>query len=594
MPPNEPSGLLSKVVKFVRNPTTNWSDLDQPELDKESQYSKQMLKEMIERKRRNDFVRRREFDQLRKLRQREVQASPDTPERPSFFQSSMQSKLDDRAGTIKKIDEIEAQMSKQWWKAKDSGSSKPVHLSSRASLIPTEPGALDGGRAYAATVPASLPLPLQSARHADAFAPTDVSPLRANGHSFAAPEADPVVDMLAALDESINFASVAALKPVPAAPPELFALDTVDYEHNPELEEAAIRFANGDTEGAESALYTLLRAEPAPDSRAEVWLALFDLYRATGLQDGFDTVGIDYATRFGHSGPAWFSIPDQAGQLPAAGAQADMAGSDSGHFSWACPSVLSAAAVSGLQSALRQRTPSVVQIGWTSLSVIDSAAVEGLGALFADWTHEAVQLKFLDGDRLEEVVKSYTRTGDPGVNQAWWRLRLDLLRAQQNPDAFDMVALEYCITYEVSPPSWQEAVCSYVALDEDGSVSMPAALDGMRSDRPEFKDSDIGMGATQMSSLPPTLSVLTGLVLGDASSALAGVDAPAENGGVLIVSCDHLMRIDFSAAGSVLNWAAVQHAAGHQVQFTGLHRLAAIFFNVIGINEYAKVIPRRN
>ena len=59
MPPNEPSGLLSKVVKFVRNPTTNWSDLDQPELDKESQYSKQMLKEMIERKKRNDFVRRR-------------------------------------------------------------------------------------------------------------------------------------------------------------------------------------------------------------------------------------------------------------------------------------------------------------------------------------------------------------------------------------------------------------------------------------------------------------------------------------------------------------------------------------------------------
>ena len=37
-----PGGLLSKVVKFVRNPTVNWSDLDQPE-DKESHDSKQML-----------------------------------------------------------------------------------------------------------------------------------------------------------------------------------------------------------------------------------------------------------------------------------------------------------------------------------------------------------------------------------------------------------------------------------------------------------------------------------------------------------------------------------------------------------------------
>jgi hypothetical protein len=30
------------------------------------------------------------------------------------------------------------------------------------------------------------------------------------------------------------------------------------------------------------------------------------------------------------------------------------------------------------------------------------------------------------------------------------------------------------------------------------------------------------------------------------------------------------------------------------VEFRGLHRLVAIFFNVIGINENAKIIPRRN
>jgi len=54
----ETTGLLSKVVKFVKNPTTNWADLDQQETDRESTYSKQMLKEMIERKRRNDFVRK--------------------------------------------------------------------------------------------------------------------------------------------------------------------------------------------------------------------------------------------------------------------------------------------------------------------------------------------------------------------------------------------------------------------------------------------------------------------------------------------------------------------------------------------------------
>ncbi len=65
------SGLLSKMAKFVRHPTKDWSELDQigvesaPDSEQEKGYSKEALKEMIERKRRNDFVRGREFDQLR-------------------------------------------------------------------------------------------------------------------------------------------------------------------------------------------------------------------------------------------------------------------------------------------------------------------------------------------------------------------------------------------------------------------------------------------------------------------------------------------------------------------------------------------------
>lgn len=111
-------GFLSKVVKFVRHPTTSWADLDTRQADRESEYSKAALKEMIERKRRNDFVRKREFDMLRKIRSREGTPAEAQGMRPSFFQSSLPSKPDDRAMTLKKIDEIEAQMSMQWWKTK--------------------------------------------------------------------------------------------------------------------------------------------------------------------------------------------------------------------------------------------------------------------------------------------------------------------------------------------------------------------------------------------------------------------------------------------------------------------------------------------
>ena len=119
-----PGGLLSRVVRFVKSPATGWSE-GEADTDRESSYSKQMLKEMIERKRRNDFVRKREFDMLRKMRRSEVLAGQDAMARPSFFQSSMPSKPDDRATTLKKIDEIEAQMSMQWWKTKHGQSQQP-------------------------------------------------------------------------------------------------------------------------------------------------------------------------------------------------------------------------------------------------------------------------------------------------------------------------------------------------------------------------------------------------------------------------------------------------------------------------------------
>ena len=114
--PKDTTSFFRKVVKFVANPGTEWTDLDAPSDDtRESDYAKGELKAMIERKRRNDFVRKREFDMLRKVRREglsgeqlaalggssriddSVPRSTDTPARQD-------------AGVKAKIDEIEQQM----------------------------------------------------------------------------------------------------------------------------------------------------------------------------------------------------------------------------------------------------------------------------------------------------------------------------------------------------------------------------------------------------------------------------------------------------------------------------------------------------
>lgn len=59
-------------------------------------------------------LRKREFDKLRDLRQN--QTIIDNRPKYRFFQTSMLTDLSEKTSTLKKIDDIEAQMSMQWWK----------------------------------------------------------------------------------------------------------------------------------------------------------------------------------------------------------------------------------------------------------------------------------------------------------------------------------------------------------------------------------------------------------------------------------------------------------------------------------------------
>ena len=164
MPPKEETtGLLSKVVKFVRNPTTNWADLDQQETDRESSYSKQMLKEMIERKRRNDFVRKREFDMLRKMRRSEVMAGQDPARGPRSSRARCRPSPTTAPRTLKKIDEIEAQMSMQWWKTKHGDVVEPRGSSTNfpmSSHMPPDAIGSAPGSASGAPEPTTRPQPM--------------------------------------------------------------------------------------------------------------------------------------------------------------------------------------------------------------------------------------------------------------------------------------------------------------------------------------------------------------------------------------------------------------------------------------------------
>jgi len=589
MPKTDTSpGLLSKMVKFVRNPATNWSDLDAAQTDREDALSKQLLKEMIERKRSNDFVRKREFDMLRKLRKREAMGGVGQEpggDRPSFFQSSMPSRPDDRAQTLKKIDEIEAQMSMQWWKTKTAHTSQqPAWPTDKPSAAATSPEQ-SLPKSYRPTVPAALME--ASGTTSVRPEPKNASSLRGQAFEFSTePNSvarDPVdMQERRAGSQSISFSHSKST-----------AVEVADATvHDAEIEEAAIRFANGDDDGAEAGLLEILGPGGSRAAHVDTWLTLFDLYRANGWHEKFESAAIDFVGRFDRSAPQWFSMPTIVEKLR----QPSSASAAGPAAHWICPSVMGLQTVAALKAALT-KAPMPWRLDWHNLKVIEEAAAEPLHKVFSAWAEQAVELRFIGDAQLQSALQRATATGDRSVAHAWWLLRLEALRVTHRPDDFELTAMDFCVTYELSPPAWESARCRYKALNAQGEAEGGSTIigevyrdSGTSSLLALDSDTQFDGQASQMSTIASV--ELSGQIQGDVNAVLDKLHYKFAGAEMLVISCAKLIRVDFSAAGALLNWVSEREEENRQVQFAEVNRLVAAFFNVIGITEHATVTVR--
>ena len=571
-------GLLAKIVKFVSSPATSWSGSESVQLDSENALSKQLLNEMIERKRRNDFVRKREFDLLRKLRQREalVAKAVDPDAKASAFQSSISSKPYDRAKTLKKIDEIEAQMSMQWWKTKHEnslmGADQPSDV---ASVRPTRVGftALDATNKGAEHS-------VDSVQNALLLLPEDF-----DGVVKISTSAQTNAISIFSLSETSLLAATNAVKTAEAV--EAFT-------HDLELEEAAIRFANGDHTGAEAGLLEILAPGASREKHVETWLTLFDFYRATAQQKKFETIALAFAARFDRSAPQWFSMPDMvravlkpAGKLP-----------DEAAAHWRCPSVVDLKTVAALNAVLL-KVPMPWCLDWSNLKTIQPVAVAPLLDIFSAWAEQPVQLQFIGDMQLQKVLRNDTPFGVRETPQNWWQLRMASLRVTNQADDFELAALDFCVTYEISPPDWKRARSEYRSLDQPDGLMFVETITG-EADR----DSEVSTFIASYQETQPShgerpighvfAAELCGQIEGDLIVVLDQLETQFKGADLLVISCSALIRVDFSAAGTLLNWVTARQAENIFIQFSDVNRLVAAFFSVIGITEHSKVIVRND
>lgn len=580
----ESGSFLRKVARFVTNPTTDWSDLDAPPSDAgESDYAKTEIKAMIERKRRNDFVRKRELDMLRKIRREGLNpdaalalggaSNLDPESRP---QSGARSDIAVKA----KIDEIELQMV--------GISARPVPVSpSQAAGLPTVPG---GSVDLPITAPDRLnPPTLPFVEHA----PTVMEPPRAEAPAYA-PQAAPLPIIGATLPGGIG-------------------VHVTEMAHDPELDEAVIAFANADFDQCEQCLLNLVHPGSSRHEHADTWLVLFDFYRALDLPHKFDNLAVSYAQQFGVSAPQWYSLPQRVADLIESESTnasstdasvsrpslsetpepADDEGSgpvtegrewDAPQPGWIAPSVVDPEALAQLRVALLQ-LPRPWRIDWQGVNQVTPEAAHQLSQLLQQWAKEPMELIWVGGPHLLSLLEDLTPTGSRDADPAHWMLRLDLLRMVNQPVVFDEVAIDYCVTYELSPPSWEPTRCT--VREQQDAVSAPTAPMSHVSDvTTSFVESQLHQ---EISYVQVAALNLSGQLVGDIGATLQRLDDQLGGSVSLEVDCSHLLRVDFIAAGDLLNWVLSRRAEQRQVCFLNPHRLVALFFGAMGINEHATV-----
>ncbi len=588
----ENESFFRKVVRFVANPATDWTEINSRQDDsRELEMEKSELKAMIERKRRNDFVRKREFDMLRRVRREGL-----SPEQLAALGGS--SRLDDSearlpealrpdVGVKAKIDEIEQQM------VGDTGS---FGISARRGLGPaTQPMGLrpDAGP------------PSSRGRLSDDERLPALPPLPASDIALPPPAAPAPVQVASGLPplaplEPGSFASIAgpapAATPAPARTegPELangaLAVEVNEVMHDPELDEAVIAFANADFTQCEEALSRLTGPGGARAQHAETWLVLFDLYRATGQQHRFESLAMEYAQQFGWSAPQWYSLPKLVADAVAEEALMPGSAGTAGEVGWVCPELLDIEEVARLRSQTLQM-PLPWVFDWHRLRTLEAEAAMQLSTVFRLWAGQSLEMRWLAGDRLFQVLQDAAPTGVRDADPAFWLTRLDALRLANRADQFDEAAIDYCVTYEVSPPSWEAARCK-VHISGSGLSTRTPSLSMVSEVSTSFLESghnDDGSSGT----VEAAHVELSGQLIGDIQATLTKLNNELRTAPVVSVSCARLIRVDFIAAGDLLNWVLAKRSENRGVHFVDTHRLVALFFGAMGINEHAKVQVRK-
>lgn len=485
-----------------------------------------------------NLVRKQEFAYLRSVQKRQAGdvAEPTLAGLPARL--PREGKV--RGDTLKKIDEIEAQLDLLW----------VASYNKRADALQLDSNEQSGAGAttqFSSSFLASPGVLTQMMHHSEM--PASVLLVQSLDNH---PEQTTRASVHGVTAERSTATQAPRLTAAAAEPP-----DEV-------LTKAAELFAVAEYELAVQHLTRSLRGNELRSAKAlRRLLALLEIYRATGNQAQFDWSVLEYFDFWEGRTPQWqrpSTAARQASETSRTRAtlqRPDTAGQTHTSLFWRCPSVLTRGAADDLYGHWSQAGHCTID--WTSLSAIDADAASQLTALFNTELGAPEQLIFVDTPNLLYVLEQSTPIGTSEVDRNLWMLRFCMLRLMGMRAAFDTACTDFCLTYIEPAPAWQPSRIQFIG-DTQSTAPIAAAT---------------GANAPWC---------LHGHVLGETG---LGLHQPVESS--INVDCATLVRMDPSATALLMQWLSKASAHGAQVHFNDVGLLVGAAWTAAGVDAFAHV-----
>jgi ABC-type transporter Mla MlaB component len=316
------------------------------------------------------------------------------------------------------------------------------------------------------------------------------------------------------------------------------------------LEDAALRFASGHAAKARELLEQGVQTDHDTKLSPLAWLALFDLQQRAGDKASFDQFSLQYVVQFERSAPVWEATEKPQGPPRLAGSYVALTGKLTAAV---------ATQLEGLKRAMAKQLPEA-RIDFMSVTGFDDEGARILANALGEARRKKFAVQLQRVEKLKPALDAALKQGREGGEGAWL-LSLELLQWANAHAAFEDRAVEYAVTFELSPPSWEPPPIAAKA-----AAATTAATNGADANAES-----------------ETLC-WSGVMAGSAVPQLGRLSEFASGRAVVQVEMTGVERIDFVCAGALLNTINRVEAQRKSVQIVGATPIIRALLLLIGIS----------